>query len=74
MRTTLTVDDDVLRAAQSMAQARTTTVGKVLSELARKGLRSGRSGTSRNGLPLFATGRNAAPITLELVKQADDES
>jgi len=35
MRTTLNIDDDVLQAAEEIAQSRNSTAGKVLSELAR---------------------------------------
>jgi hypothetical protein len=38
MRTTLDIDDDVLQAARELAKRRRGTVGKLLSELARKGL------------------------------------
>jgi hypothetical protein len=38
MRTTLDIDDDVLRAAKERARAEGTTAGKVLSELARRAL------------------------------------
>ena len=37
MRTTLSVDDDVLALARSVAQARKVSVGKALSDLARRG-------------------------------------
>jgi hypothetical protein len=38
MRTTLEIDDDVLQAAKELAKAEKKTAGRVLSELARKGL------------------------------------
>ena len=40
MRTTLDLDGDILQAAKELAAAHGTTAGKVLSELARKGLQS----------------------------------
>lgn len=42
MRTTLDIDDDVLRAAKERARAEGKTAGKVLSELARLALTSKR--------------------------------
>jgi hypothetical protein len=39
VRTTLNIDDDVLIAAKKLAKAQNTTVGKVISDLTRKGLR-----------------------------------
>jgi hypothetical protein len=38
MRTTLDIDDDVLRAAKELAARNGETAGKVLSELARRGI------------------------------------
>ena len=38
MRTTLDIDDDVLQAARELAKRQRGTLGKLLSELARKGL------------------------------------
>ena len=38
MRTTLDIDDDILQAAKELARAEKKTAGRVLSELARKGL------------------------------------
>lgn len=38
MRTTLDIDDDVLRAAKELARREGATTGKVLSDLARKAL------------------------------------
>jgi hypothetical protein len=38
MRTTLDIDDDVLRAAKDLARRERTTAGKIISDLARKAL------------------------------------
>jgi hypothetical protein len=38
MRTTLDIDDDVLQAAKELAKVEKTTVGHLISQLARKGL------------------------------------
>ena len=38
MRTTLDIDDDVLRAAKDLARRERKTAGRVISELARKAL------------------------------------
>lgn len=53
VRTTLDLDEDILQAAKEMAQARGTTAGKVLSELARKALTPARTSRVRNGVPLL---------------------
>ena len=38
MRTTLDIDDDVLQAAKELARRERKTAGRILSELARRGL------------------------------------
>jgi len=38
MRTTLDIDDDVLQAAKELAKAEKATVGRIVSQLARRGL------------------------------------
>ncbi len=54
MRPTLDIDDDVLQAAKEIAAGRRMTVGRVLSELARKGLeRPSRAARVRNGVPVL---------------------
>jgi len=53
MRTTITLDDDVLDAAKSQAQASGKSLGQVLSQLARRGLRASVQGAQTNGLPVF---------------------
>jgi len=73
VRTTLTIDDDILKAARSLADARSASLGSVLSELARKGLECSRSAGSRNGFPVFPVSSKAQPITLEDVKRWEDD-
>jgi hypothetical protein len=53
MRTTLTIDDDVLGLAQSLADARNISIGKALSEMARQGMQPRLSGTSKSGFITF---------------------
>jgi hypothetical protein len=53
MRTTLDVDTDVLEAAKSLAEARKTSVGKALSQLARRGVTVLSPLSSRNGFCVF---------------------
>lgn len=75
MRTTLTIDDDVLAAAKRLAEREQRTVGEVISTLARQGLaRDGRSArTERNGIPLLPSGKSASPVNLRLVNRLRDE-
>jgi hypothetical protein len=73
MRTTLDVDEDVLMAVKSLAEARRTTAGKVLSELARQSLRPKNAPTKRNGFTLFPTRKGGVAVTMELVNRLRDE-
>jgi hypothetical protein len=73
MRTTLDLDEDVLQAAKELAAARGTTAGKVLSELARKGLAPARTHRVRNGVPVFARRPpGAARPTMKMVNELRD--
>jgi hypothetical protein len=74
MRTTLTVDDDVLAAARSLARHRGTSVGAALSELARSGLSRQPApppGTRR--FPTLEPGDSAPPLSSESVADLLDE-
>ena len=74
MRTTLTIDDDVLAAAKGLAARQNKSVGEVISALSRQALKSTASRRQvRNGVPLLAARANAAPVTPELVSQLRDE-
>jgi hypothetical protein len=74
MRTTVDIEEDILLAAKEIARQRGATLGKVLSELARKSLtRQAPTGT-RHGLPLFPVQPRAGVVTPELVNQLRDET
>jgi hypothetical protein len=74
MRTTLSLDDDVLAAAKGLAATRHQTLGEVISALARQALLPTRKPRSvRNGVPLLAASSNSQPVTAELVNQLSDE-
>lgn len=74
MRTTLSIDDDVLAAAKGLAIRQHKTLGEVISALARRALHpaSPQPGT-RNGVPLLPVRAEAFPVTAELVNQLRDE-
>jgi hypothetical protein len=75
MRTTLTIDDDVLSAAKEMAVAQNRTMGEVISSLARQGLNPAASRRkTRNGVPLLPVRAGTARVTSELVHQLREES
>ena len=74
MRTTLTIDDDVLAAARAMAEAENKSLGQIVSELARRSLGGQRrSGGERNGIPLLPAGKGVV-VTLEHVNALRDEA
>ena len=79
MRTTLTLDDDVLAAARVLARQRRQPIGSVISALARQALASpsqqpaSPAQTQRSGLPLLPLQPGGAPVDLELVNQLRDE-
>ena len=74
MRTTVSIDDDVLTAARALADRQHRSLGDVISELARRGLAERHSTSAQTGLPTFDVRPNARPITLEMVREAMDEA
>ena len=74
MRTTLTIDDDVLAAAKGLAHLQHKSVGEVISALTRQALRpNAQKNKARNGVPLLAVRAGATAVTPELVNQLRDE-
>jgi hypothetical protein len=81
MRTTLQLDDDVLAAARVLARQQRTSLGAVISELARQALVAPAPGASpvssephhRNGLLLLPWNSQGAPVDLELINSLRDE-
>jgi len=69
MRTTLDIDDDVLHAAKDLAAKRKTSAGRVLSELARRGLAGPQASPMqpalRGGVPVIPS--RGEVITVERV-------
>lgn len=75
MRTTLDIDDDVLRAARELAEQRKSTAGRVLSDLARQALTRQADTTliARNGFRVLP--QRGGIVTSDLVRRlSDDES
>jgi hypothetical protein len=77
MRTTLSIDDDVLAFARAKAERDGVAIGVVISALARDSLtrtaeeRQLAQPRTRNGLPLLSK-RGRKPVTLELVNALRD--
>jgi hypothetical protein len=76
MRTTLTIDDDVLEAARGLAERDRKTVGDVISELARQALETPRDEhqfETLNGVPLVPVKKGSLPVTTDLINRLRDE-
>lgn len=76
MRTTLSIDDDVLIAVKGLAKRSEKTVGEVMSDLARLALTVPTHDPSpryRNGVPLLPHNPNGLPVTMELVNNLREE-
>ncbi len=74
MRTTLHIDDDIYEAARSLAAIERSSVGKVISALARRALAPARGAAAASGFPVFAVPDGAAPLTPDMVRDALDEA
>lgn len=74
MRTTLTIDDDILAVAKKIAIRRSVTIGKAISDLARKGLENTGEISTRNGFPVFSVSKGATPITLDDVWKSENDA
>jgi hypothetical protein len=74
MRTTLTIDDDLMMAAKGLAARDRKTVGEIVSEIMRKGLATTSAHPRyRNGIRLMPARPGAGVVTLELVQKLLDE-
>jgi hypothetical protein len=73
MRTTLTLDEDVYRAAKALALARSTSIGAVISDLVRKAMVTRVPTATRGDFPVFTVRSGARPITLEDVQRAQED-
>lgn len=76
MRTTLDIDDDVLKAAKELAQRKGRSAGKVLSDLARRGLAAPareqkKHSAVRAGIPVLPS--RGEIVTLEHVQRLREE-
>ena len=74
MRTTLTIDADVLGAARDLASQRGVTIGQVISELARRSLTSSSSSeTATSFFGFTPLPHRDAVVSNELVNAIRDE-
>ena len=76
MRTTLTIDDDILRAARTLADSSGESLGVVISRLARNSLTfqvEGGAFDPELGIELLPRRPGSRPVTLELVNALRDD-
>jgi hypothetical protein len=72
VRTTLSLDEDVLSVARAVAAAEGVSLGEVVSRLARQGM-TNTARVAEADLPFFKVPADAPPITSEMVRRALDE-
>ena len=73
MRTTVTIDDDVLAVARALAERMGCSLGRALSELARRSFKSAATAAGRGDGTMFAVAADAEPITSEDVYRSLDD-
>lgn len=74
MRTTLDIENDVLEVAKSLARHQRLSLGKAVSDLIRKSLKSPvHNEIVRNGLRVIARRPDAESVTLDIVNKLRDE-
>lgn len=73
MRTTLNIDDDVMAEVRALAEREDISLGKALSELARRGIKSRPNIEDGKDWPVIAVPLDAGPITNEDVYCALNE-
>lgn len=73
MRTTLDLDEDILEAAREIARSRRRSIGAIVSELARAGLRPA-DVEMIEGLPVIRARSGSIVITSEMIARALDEA
>jgi len=73
VRTTLNIDDDLYRAAKNIAMAEHKSIGEIVTVLLRKALQSKNYSETKDDLPCFRISEKAPPLTLEMVREADED-
>lgn len=73
MRTTLSLDDDLLPHVKTYAESRDITVGKAVSELVRRGLRAPIQTRVVNGFHVIELPPGSPPVTIEHIRKLEEE-
>lgn len=73
MRTTLSIDDDVLREAKAYAESREIALGKAVSELVRRGLYAPLQTKLINDFHVVELPPDSPRVTIEHVRKLQEE-
>lgn len=73
MRTTLTLDDDVLELAARQAKLRGVSLGKTVSDLLRRGLNASTPAQDKDGLVVFRLPADSPKVTTDDVRRIESE-
>ena len=73
MRTTLTLDDDILELASRQAKLRGVSLGKTVSDLLRKGLNASTPAQEKDGLVVFHLPADSPNVTTDDVRRIEAE-
>jgi hypothetical protein len=73
MRTTLTLDDDILELAARQAKLRGVSLSKTVSDLLRRGLNAPTRSRDEGGIVVFQLPDDSPPVTTEEVRRIEAE-
>ncbi len=73
MRTTLTLDDDILELAARQAKLRGVSLGKTVSDLLRRGLSAPTPAQDKDGLVVFHLPADSPKVTTDDVRRIETE-
>ena len=73
MRTTLTLDDDLMQLVTRQAKLRGVSLGKTVSDLVRRGLSASTPSREKNGLVVFQLPADSPTVTTEEVRRIESE-
>jgi len=73
MRTTLSLDDDVLREVKAYAESRDVAIGKAVSELVRRGLHAPLQTRLVNGFHVVELPPGSPPVSTGDIEKLQDE-
>jgi hypothetical protein len=73
VRTTLTLDDDVLELATRQAKLRGVSLGRTVSDLLRRGLNAATPAQEKDGLVVFRLPADSPKVTTDAVRRLETE-